>query len=244
MRFRVLKIFSSSKTNLFIGIALIGLFIVLCLDFMDSQFSFHDILVESHGLIFDLFIFGIIFTIYDSLSSRKEKIKRYKEEIYDYKFWKSEEAMFRTRGLIKRLVELNEKELDLSHCYLANDISFSFYRNMINWKFSGANLKNSFFLMSDLENAHFILTNLNGATFNEVKLTNCKFNSASLYNTHFEKCTFNNTHLSDCLVKEENWFEILENNRNIGVYALKEKYRISKEQIKVDKDIMYKLIRK
>jgi hypothetical protein len=241
---KILHFISKSKTNLFIVIALFGLFILSILDFIDNQFSFHDILVEFHGLVFDLFIFGILLTIYESMTSKKEMIKRYKEEINDYRFWESEEAMYRIRGLIKRLVELNEKEIDISNCYLENDKSFFSIKNMKRWKFSGANLKNSSFFNCDLEDAHFYITNLENTFFNQANLTNCKFVKAILYNTVFENCIFKETDLSNAYIKEKNWFEILENKGNIGVDSLKIKFEITKEPIIINDVKIYEIISK
>jgi hypothetical protein len=146
----------SSKIGLFVLLAILCLIIMIGSDFMDNEFSYHDILVEFHGLVFDLFIFGIILTIYESLKSKKEKlelkenkrlvlIERYKEEINDFRFWKSEEAFYRIRGLVKRLVDLGEEKINLSHCYLDTEKSLSAYKNMKGWKFFAANLRNSFF---------------------------------------------------------------------------------------------------
>tara|TARA_R110001583_G_scaffold175120_1_gene329684 strand:+ start:114 stop:818 length:705 start_codon:yes stop_codon:yes gene_type:complete len=225
-----------------IALSILGLIIVLILDFFDAKYSYHDILVEFHGLIFDLFIFGILLTIYETRKSKKDKIIRYKEEINDYKFWETEEAMFRTRGLVKRLCDLNVQNIDLSHCYLATDKSLSTYDNMKNWKFSGANLSNTMFMMSTLENAQFYSTNLKEAIFIQVNLTNCSFSSAILYKTNFEKCTFTNVDISNSIVYEENWFELLESKDNIGISELKEHFELKPNMIN---DIeVYRIIRK
>ena len=223
-----------SKVNLFILLALICSLIVFLLDLFDTNFSYHDILVESHGLIFDLFIFGILLTFYETVNNKREKIERYTEEINDYKFWESEEAMFRTRGLIKRLVDLNAKNLDLSHCYLANDKSLSSYKNMSNWRFSGADLSNSLFLLSTLENAHFYYSNLMDTRFDQVNLTNCKFSSANLYNTDFEKCILYGADFSNSIIKSKNWFYELEKNKNIGVDEIKNKFLIIENPESID----------
>ncbi|SNR34730.1 Pentapeptide repeat-containing protein [Lutibacter flavus] len=225
-----------------IALSILGLIIVLVLDFFDEKYSYHDILVEFHGLIFDLLIFGILLTIYETIKSKNDNITRYKEEINDYKFWENEEAMFRTRGLIKRLYDLNAKNIDLSHCYLASDNSFSTYDNMKNWKFSGANLSNTMFMMSTLENAQFYSTNLKEATFVQVNLTNCSFCSAILYKTNFEKCIFTNVDISNSVVYEKNWFELLESKENIGISLLKEQFELKPNLIN---DIeVYRIIRK
>ncbi len=40
-----------------------------------------DILVEFHGLLFDVIFFGILFTIFSMITSRVNDIRRYKEQI-------------------------------------------------------------------------------------------------------------------------------------------------------------------
>ncbi len=233
-----------NKTNFFIGIASSGFLVIVVLDLFDNNFSFHDILVESHGLVFDLIIFGIILTIYESISHKKEKIERYKEEINDYRFWKSEEAMYRTRGLIKRLVALGESEIDLSNCFLEEDKSLSLYRDMRNWNFSGAHLRESFFMLADLSNTCFYYTDLTETIFLESNLRNSKLNSAQLFNTEFKKCIFDNTELEGAYVSKENWFEILKENENIGIDILMIKYTIKIESINKTSLNLYKIYRK
>ena len=221
------KKITQSKTNLFIGLSICCLLIVSFLDLFDNNFSFHDILVESHGLVFDLFIFGILLTTYETLSSRQEKIDRYKEEISDYKFWKSEESMYRTRGLIKRLVELNEKELDLSFCYLSTDKSLSQYKDMRNWKFTGATLDESFYMLCDMSNCNFYMAKLQESSFDQVNLTNCNFGATNLLGTEFSSCDLTNCKFENAAVLEHNWLDKLESQKNIGVDILREKYTLS-----------------
>jgi hypothetical protein len=223
---KILSEITKSKTNFFVGIALIGLLVVLLFDFFDSKFSPHDILVEFHGLVFDLFVFGIILTTYETITSNKEKIERYKEEINDYRFWKSEEAMYRTRGLVKRLVDLKEKEIDLSNCFLETDKSLSSYKNMKSWEFSGAFLKDSLFLSNDLSDSKFYLTDLTNATFTKVNLSHCNFNHAILHNTSFDRCDFNDVELINATITDPNWFDTLKTKKNIGVEKMELKYFI------------------
>lgn len=232
----------SSKTNFFIGITITSLIVAIALDFLDCKFAFHDILVSFHGLVFDLIVFGLVLTIYEKISSDKETIKRYKEEINDYRFWKNEQAMFRIRGLVKRLVELKEKELDLSHCFLETDKSFSQYKDMKGWTFSGAFLRESVFILSNLSNAQFYFTDLTNATFVNVNLTDCTFSSAILFDTKFEKCDFTNVELDDACVSDSNWFEKLEKNKNFGISGLTKSYII--RNVTGGNNSVYKIIRK
>ncbi len=224
-------------------------------DLFDKNFSWHDILIEFHGLVFDLFVFGIILTIVEQRRNKKEKenaevnkrnelISRYKEEINDYKFWVSAEAMFRTRGLIRRLVDLGATELDLSYCYLATDKSFSTYSNMKKWNFSGANLEDSFFLGSDMTETKFYHTNLQEATFNRVNLTGAVFSSANLYRTNFEECDFTNVSLYRVTVNEINWFENLLNSKNIGIKKLMEIYKVDDKPFNIENKSYFNIIRR
>ncbi|AIN75180.1 pentapeptide repeat-containing protein [Flavobacterium psychrophilum] len=215
-----------SKTNLFIFMTVICFLLIVLFDFFDPNFKIHDILVEFHGLLFDLMILGVLLTIYESITSRLETIKRYTEELNDYKFWKTEEAMYRTRGLIKRLVDLKVKELDLSHCYLATDKSLSQYEDMRKWKFSGANLYDSFFMSSNMTDCNFYISNLEDSSFRDVNLTNCKFGGANLINAKFENCDFKNVKLEDAYVSSEFWFDELERNKNLNIIELVEKYNL------------------
>lgn len=230
---------SKSKTLLFIIIAISCFLIVSIFDFFDQDFSFHDILVEFHGLVFDLIIFGILITTYETISSKKEKIERYYEELSDYKFWKSEESMYRTRGIIKRLVCLGEKKLDLSFCYLANDNSMLLYTEMTEWNFTGATLTNCGFGASNMTSSNFTLAKLNRGTFIDVNLTHSNFRNTNLYLTKFENCNLTNVDFLNAPVESKNWFSELKKSKNIGVEVLRSKYVI--EEIKNEYNTIYKI---
>ncbi|CAC9977005.1 pentapeptide repeat-containing protein [Flavobacterium panici] len=216
-----------SKTNLFVSLTILCLILIIIFDILDPDFKIHDILVEFHGLLFDLLILGILLTIYESITSRLETIKRYQEELNDYKFWKTEEAMYRTRGLIKRLVDLNVKELDLSHCYLATDKSLSQYKEMQKWQFSGTNLYDSLFILANMSNCNFYISNLEESSFVSVNLTDCRFGGANLINTKFEKCNFHNAQFDGAIVGSEFWFDEMERNQNINFGEIREKYNLN-----------------
>ncbi len=236
---KFIKSIIRSKTSLFIGLGVLAVIVVVILDFYDSSFSKHDILVEFHGLVFDLFVFGVILTVYDTLKEKREKekskenkklelIQRYTEEINDYKFWKCEESMFRTRGLIERLVNLGATDLNLSHCYLYTNSSLMF-KDMKNWKFSFADMREGAFALSNMTNTEFYSTKLINAHFNKVNLTKSKFDSANLFNTKFVKCIFEDAELDNAIVNSVHWFEYLIEEKNTGIEALMKKYKITSQ---------------
>lgn len=241
-----------SKVGLFITLAIISILTVAALDFLDEEFSVHDILVEFHGLVFDLIIFGIVLTIYESYRSKKELdskklnqrqnlIDRYKEEINDYRFWKSEESFFRIRGLVKRLVNLGEADIDLSYCHLETDKSLSSYKNMAGWIFSASHLSGCWFICANIQNAEFFLTNLDEAKFISSNLTKCNFSQSDLFMAEFEECDLTDINLEGAIVHRNDWFEMLIKNKNTGVESLQKKYFINDEYFKHRKDIAHRI---
>ena len=47
------------------------------------------------GLFFDILVFGIFIVIYNRISERKRDIKRWNEEIDDFRGWDEKEATYR-----------------------------------------------------------------------------------------------------------------------------------------------------
>lgn len=76
-----------------------------------------NILIAAHSLLFDIILFGIILSFYDDYIRKQQDIKRYYEEIDDYRFWISEEAVIRMMGCIRRLNYANIYDINLKDCY-------------------------------------------------------------------------------------------------------------------------------
>jgi hypothetical protein len=126
------KLFSSSiALTIFIPLiafVLLAIFIVLITITRTSHGynkSFLDaILVEAHGILLDLLIVGILILYLSKIIEKKidinQSIERYKDEIDDLRRWKSDEAVFKIVGNIKRLNKHNITAIDLRHCYLRN----------------------------------------------------------------------------------------------------------------------------
>ncbi len=49
--------------------------------------NWEDVLVEAHGLLFDIILFGIILTVFSQRIDKKMKILRCHEEIEDFLYW-------------------------------------------------------------------------------------------------------------------------------------------------------------
>nr|WP_319510193.1 pentapeptide repeat-containing protein [uncultured Draconibacterium sp.] len=231
----------NSNTYFFIVAATLTLAVILVLDWSDGKFSYHDILVEFHGLIFDLIVFGIILTIYESVKSKREKIVRYKEEIDDYRFLNTEESRHRLNGIIRRLFQLDKSKISLKHCSIYN---FPTNENMVNWEFDCAKLYNTEFNNIKLNGSRFYLSEFYLTFFFYSNLTNCDFSSAIFWEVNFIGCTFENTEIIYSYTNDKNWFENLIKNGNIGVKDLATKYELTNDTIEINNKQFYQVIRK
>ena len=241
----------NNKTFFFIittvAVILTGIF----LDQNDDQFSWHDIIVEFHGLIFDLVVLGILLTIYENINDKKEKINRYSEEIDDFRHWKSDEAKFRIIGNIKRLYDLGVTKFNLMNCYLKDgdlqEYNFTgsnfYFANLAGSSLIRSNLTNCQIGICDLSRTHlvgttFLNADLNHSLFNHAIITQCNFTNANLKNADFENSTinksiFDNADMSNVILKNvrtynQNWLQDLEQSKVIGIENILEKYYIEK----------------
>jgi hypothetical protein len=110
-------ILTTSLVLAFVSIVVIGLSLKYYLtDFVNF---WPQILVEAHGMIFDIAIIGILIFWLNQNGEIRQRIRTYRDEIDDFRLWESDEAAFRTVGNIKRLNRHKIHEINLVNCYLA-----------------------------------------------------------------------------------------------------------------------------
>jgi uncharacterized protein YjbI with pentapeptide repeats len=131
---------------------------------------YENILVEAHGMIFDLLIIGLLLVWLNKIGEKRIRIKRHQEEIDDFRHWVSEEASFRVAGDIKRLNKDEVYNIELFNCNLKNV-------NLNNVNLTGSNMNNIQLEETTLQNA--ILT---GVRLNQGNLQNAKLQKAKLHN--------------------------------------------------------------
>ncbi len=147
-----------------------------------------NIIVESHGLLFDLFVLGILLAIYDQIKEKRrieeekqQTIKRYLEELEDFRYWKSEEAKFRIQGIVRRLVSLDFTKIDFTYldlsCVIMPNIHL-FGASLLETDFSGANLTGTSFEYAKINSTKF--------KTRDTQLLNAKFMDTNIYATDFE----------------------------------------------------------
>lgn len=134
--------------------------------------------IEYIGFGLDLILLGLIQSILYQRHQRKQDIKRWKEEIDDFRGWNEKEAMYRIVGLIRRLSAAKEHALDLSHCYLR-------YATLKGINLSGSNLSDA---------------KLDGAELDGAILNDCNFERASLQGANLADAKLKRSNLQNSIL--------------------------------------------
>jgi len=194
-------------TSLIVLVVVTGIIILLSLKYYINDFEgfWVQILVQAHGMIFDIAIIGILLFWLNQNGEKRQRIRTYKDEIDDFRMLESDQATFRMVGNIKRLNRNKIHEINLVNCYLAN--TQLNYVNLKGSNLNSVNLSNSSLLETNLENARLNQTNFENANLNQANLkgayaSGANFKDASLIKTQFEdafliKANFSGAHLME-----------------------------------------------
>lgn len=227
----------TDKKHLFVILAVSVLLILIILDFIDSDFNFHDILVEFHGLLFVLIVFGIILTLYENFDEKRNLIEYYNSVLVDLREWKDKKSGEKIFRILEELNKLGAKKVSISESYLNFNFDFSRLKNLKGSLFKMSNLKNARFIGNDLSDSSFVLTrldnsyfenvnfensrlssgNMENAEFSNVNFKNVIFTSSIFANTKFKNCNFLNADLNNIIVHEENILAILKQSGNLVI---------------------------
>lgn len=150
--------------------------IYLSYEFYNVDF-YENVLVEFHGVIFDLLIIGLLLFWLNEKARISNEISRYTNEIDDFRGWESEEASRKILGNIRRLNKNGITNIDLHKCYLRN-IKLGDSKNSIN--LAGSNLYK---------------TDFQGSTLKNVDFKNARLQNVNFKGVHFEKVNFLNSNL-------------------------------------------------
>jgi uncharacterized protein YjbI with pentapeptide repeats len=200
-------ILTTSLVLAFVSIVVIGLSLRYYLtDFVNF---WPQILVEAHGMIFDIAIIGILIFWLNQNGEIRQRIRTYRDEIDDFRLWELDEAAFRTVGNIKRLNRHKIHEINLVNCYLAR--TNLNYVDLKGSNLNSANLSNSSLIETNLENSRLNQTNLENSNLNQANLkasyaSGANFKDAFLIKAQFEnafliKANFKNAFLMEANLK-------------------------------------------
>jgi BTB/POZ domain-containing protein KCTD9 len=196
-------------TSAIVLVLVTSLVIGLSLKYYINEFSsfWPQLLVEAHGMIFDIAVIGILLFWLNQSGDTRQRIRTYKDEIDDFRLWESEEAAFRTVGNLKRLNRHRVYEINLVNCYLAKtNLS---YVNLKASNLNSANLTNSSLIETNLENTRLNQTNLENSNLNQANLngayaSGANFKDAFLIKTQFEGAFLIKTNFKNAFLMEAN----------------------------------------
>lgn len=196
------------------GVLLLGILVVV-LGVADFLFPPNpkDLLVEAHGLVMDLLVFGCLIAWFNHYRARRDLVERYREELDDFRLWAGEEGILRKVGIIRRLREMGLPLPNLERMRLPGAVLRGVYfkeAHLDDVDFQGAHLDHSNFELANLKRtllqgaglrganlklasllgAHLEDANLQGACLQQAFLEGARFDradlrGANLQNTHF-----------------------------------------------------------
>lgn len=222
-----------NKTNVFFGGFIAVLILIILLDInanKNDHFDWWDILVEGHGLLFDLLIFGLLLTYYDNVVGKRREIKKLKTEIMYSRLWGEAEAKYRITIAWLQLYELRELPLDLSECYLTSVVNNEFHdKKMKDFKFHHSNLTFSEFNLCSLINVDFSEAILIDTFFYKCNLSNSYFASSIILGTKFWECNLAGMFLEGAYTLDSDFFQTI-SSKNEGADELKKIYDLRAEK--------------
>lgn len=198
-------ILTSFVVLLLVTVLVLGLSLPYYLhDFSDF---YGQVLAEAHGMIFDIAVIGILILWLNKSGEKRLRIKTYKDEIDDFRLWKSEEAAFRTVGNIKRLNRHKIYNINLVNCYLSRtNLNYCVLQES---NLNSADISASQLIECDLRNARLNQTNFENATLNQAKLSQAyasgaNFKDAFLIKVQMEKAYLIKADLTGAFLMEAN----------------------------------------
>jgi len=225
---KVKKIYHVSEdiiTNPVLITAFIFVFIFLFVTGFTLFYDFYnrgflrDLMVEAHGVVFDIFMIGVVIFWLQQKGKNKVDKRRYQDEIDDFRGWNSEEASRRIRGNLRRLNSFGVSSIDISNCFLRNmdlrktdlsgcyawgtDLSWADLRfsKLSKGNFEDANLSFSNLSGSDIKEAYFWKADLSNCNIRNSNMTNCVMIETDLSETDFTDTKLNNSSFANSNLK-------------------------------------------
>lgn len=153
-----------------------------------------DVLVEAHGMWFDILILGIVLTALRIEAEKKLDLQRYNEEIEDFLGWRSESAAYRIAGNIRRINRLGGAVKTLEKAYLVNAKLWGV--NLEKTSLAGATLSGVNVSEANLRKANLTKANLSGAALERTNCSGACLQGANLAGACLKEANFNHADLS------------------------------------------------
>jgi uncharacterized protein YjbI with pentapeptide repeats len=139
-----------------------------------------DVLGTVFGFLLDILLFGVLLSLYEEWRERRERIRRYHDELSDFLAWQGEEGLLRKAGIIRRLNDMKAGFPSLNSIVL----------NKADLR--GVDLRGANLYAADLREVNLQGANLRGAT-----LTLANLRGANLWEANFQGAILAYTDLQD-----------------------------------------------
>lgn len=227
-------------TFLFILTLLIVVFLTSCWDLVsDNIFPnttlglynkefWENVLVEAHGMVFDILIIGVIVVWLDTRRTTFNEIKDMVNELSDMSYLDLPEVNHRKIGMMHRLNKLgvnsfNVEELIINKVRLkglvskASNLNYlkvvsssiteaQFYETtLLRADFSETQLKSTQFLNCDMKKAVFIQAIAHGVDYSNSNLERARFMNADLQNAIFKGCNLREANFESANLRNANF---------------------------------------
>ncbi len=156
---------------------------------------YENILVEAHGMLFDIVIIGILVTWVNSRAERNRTIQRYQDEIDDFLGWEADEASHRIAGNIRRLSRSGITSIYLGRAYLVH--AYLVETDLTGANLTGANMAGASLVGATLCNASLRDANLAGTNLAGANLCGTNMHGTNLRGTNLRDTTLDSKLLAD-----------------------------------------------
>lgn len=152
------------------------------------------ILVEAHGMIFDILIIGLLITWFTKKKEEQNLIEELKSEIDDLRSRPSSETPHRIRKLAAKLNKKDVTDISLQYCNLSGitlgDVSLKgadlFKADLRKADLTATNFQGASLIEVNAQQADFCFAYLQSANFKNANLAGAKFVFANFQNTKLE----------------------------------------------------------
>lgn len=186
----------SKLPEVIFAIILVG-FILLSLYFADRNTFVQN---QFPGLLLDILVFGVLIVIFNKFADRRRDIKRWQEEIDDYRGWDEKEATFRIIGNIRRLNKQGFYAINLSDCFLEQGRLF--HPNLSCAYMAGAKLQNAILFYANLQGAYLHHADLKGADLTCANLKKADLRFVRLSGANLQGADLSSANLDGALLKD------------------------------------------
>jgi BTB/POZ domain-containing protein KCTD9 len=162
-----------------------------------------DILVEAHGLLFDIAVLGIFALWLYKRAEKSREIRRLQDDLEDLSGWREKEAAHRIIGKVRRLNSLGINRFNLHRAFLMEAnfnipsveiLDSNIWDSCLDYaRFSQCKHQGNHFLADSMQNTYFDNGKFIDVRFEECNLQNASFLNSDLTGSEFLYCDLQDT---------------------------------------------------